>query len=274
MLFYLQDQEPVADIDGVGDIAARLIPHRLLDFRTQLAFLVSADIAVLLGAGRIGVIVREVFELLALLAAIRQILGFFLGLRGIRSGRRGHQNLPQIHALFALKFVLMAVVILLRFFALDRNLGRDFLANHAVGQQIVLAIVLVIFIGHPGLVPDELLKLVGIGDARFALDVGKLLGYFGVDVEIQLLGFGLEQKLIDALAEDVLVGLRHSLLKTFAGGALLAHGGFHLLAGVVDVAARNDLAVHFGDDLFDDRNLGGGGQARRPQCLRGSTEGA
>src|SRR6185503_7892120 len=115
--------------------------------------------------------------------------------------------------------------------------------------------------GHPGLVPDELLKLVGIGDARFALDVGKLLGDFGVDVEIQFLGFGLQQKLIDALTEYVLVGLRQRLLKTLTGRALLAHGSFHLLAGAINVAARNDLAIYFGDDLFDDRNLSGGSQA-------------
>src|SRR5665213_4420745 len=103
----------------------------------------------------------------------------------------------------------MSIVIFLRFFALDRNFGGDLLANHAVGQQIVLTIVFVILIRHPGLVPDELLKLVGIGDAGFTLNVGKLLGHFGVDVEIQLFGFGLQQKLIDALAEYVFVGLGH-----------------------------------------------------------------
>jgi len=165
VLFHLQDQEPVADIDGVGDKAARLIPHRLLDFRTQLAFLVSADIAVLLDAGRIGIVAHEILELLALLAAIRQVLGFLLSLRGICSGRRRHQKLPQKHPFLALKLVLVAVVVLLRFVTLDLDLGCDFLANHAIGQQIVLAIVLVIFIGHSGLVPDVLLKLVGIGDA-------------------------------------------------------------------------------------------------------------
>ncbi len=154
----------------------------------------------------------------------------------------------------------MAVVILLRFFVFDRDLGCDFLANHAVGEQVVLAVVLVILVRHPGLFADELLKLVGIGDAGFALNVGKLLGDFRIDVEIQFLAFGLQQKLIDALAENVLVRLRHGFLKTLAGSALLAHGGFHLLVGVIDVATRNDLAIHLGDDLFDHRNLGGGGE--------------
>ncbi len=71
VLFHFQDQESVADIDGVGDIAALLIPHRRFDFGAQLALFVGADIAVLLRAGGVGIVVREFVEFLALLAAGR-----------------------------------------------------------------------------------------------------------------------------------------------------------------------------------------------------------
>ncbi len=134
-------------------------------------------------------------------------MAFFSAGRRVGAGLDGHQDFAQEHALFALEIVFMEFVIVLRFFLLNLNSAGNFLADHAIGEQVVLAIVLVILVGHPGLFFDELLELVGIGDLGVALDVGKLFGYFGIDVEIQFLRFGLQQKLIDALAQNVLFGV-------------------------------------------------------------------
>jgi len=48
-----------------------LIPHRRLDLGTQLALFVRADVAILLGAGRIRIVVDEVVEFLTFFAACR-----------------------------------------------------------------------------------------------------------------------------------------------------------------------------------------------------------
>ncbi len=75
----------------------------------------------------------------------------------------------------------------------------------------------------------------------------------------------LQQKRVDAVAQDILFVIGERLLQTQAGIALLLQLGDHRFAGAVQISARDDVAVHFGDDFFDHAYIGGHGHTKRSQ---------
>ena len=61
-----------------------------------------------------------------------------------------------------------------------------------------------------------------------------------------------EQQLVDSFAKDILFARRNLRLQRIAGYSFLLQFRFESLPITLDLAARHDIAVYLGNNLFDD----------------------
>ncbi len=82
------------------------------------------------------------------------------------------------------------------------------------------------------------------------------LADFAVDADVEILGLLDEQQLIEAVAKHVLLARGQLFVQRRADDAVLAHFGDELAPAFFEVAARDDVAIALGDDLFDGDEFG------------------
>ena len=116
------------------------------------------------------------------------------------------------------------------------------------------------------------MELVRIGDLALRLDLGDALGHVGIHADIQILGFGNQQQLIDLVAQNVLFAVAQSFLQAQPSDALLAQSGFERLVLALHFALGNDVAIDLTNDLFDDPNVRGGKRAEGEDRDEGKAE--
>ena len=129
-------------------------------------------------------------------------------------------------------------------------------AHHFLGQQPVLDLLLVVLKRHAALIPHPLLELVGIGDPALDLEAGHLFADILVHFEVQFLGLGDHQQLVDAVPQQIGFHLLEDLLGPLGLHLIVSHLGFHLAAILVHFAAGHDLVIHLGDDFLDHSGAG------------------
>ena len=78
----------------------------------------------------------------------------------------------------------------------------------------------------PGVVADELLELVGIGDLLLHLDFGQAAGYVGIDIDVEILGFLHQQQGVDLVHQQAGSILFERRVEAWAGEALRFDFGF------------------------------------------------
>ena len=236
--------------------ALLLREHQVFDRLVHQALVHGPDLAAVLGGlDVIGVVARQVGELLALLGARHQILGLLLGNRDLfrRLAFGGDHDLAEEDLrILAHEFRLVLFVVLLHLGFGHDHVAHDFLADDALGQHLVLHLQLEVFVSHAGVFADEGLKLVGVGDLLLHLDFGEAAGYFRIHVDVEVLALLHEQKCIDLVAQRVGGVFVDRLLKAGAGETLPLGLGFDIEPLPGKFAAGDDVAVDFGGDLFDD----------------------
>src|SRR5581483_7232203 len=81
--------------------------------------------------------------------------------------------------------------------------------------------------------------------------------HVSIDIDVQVLAFLLQQKLVDAVPKDVLLMVVQGLLQAQSSVALLLQFSGKLPFGTLQVASRNDVAIDFSDDLLNNAYVGG-----------------
>ena len=255
-----EDHKAARSAYGIGDITFLLLEDDVAEFFSHLVAPVAGQFTAIAGGFQIvGIGRREVAEFLALARTRHQVLGFsFSGCNLLGSlTLGGNHDLLQENSLIAHEIIFVLFIVFLHFRLGNVDLLAHLFADHALGQKLVLHLLFEIFKWHAHLLADEIVEFIRVADLALHLHGCQALGDLAIHVDIEVLGFLDQQELIDLVAQGVGGFLLESLLQLGAVETLLAKLSVDLLAGPRQLAARNDVVIHFGDNLFDGVNVGG-----------------
>ncbi len=150
----------------------------------------------------------------------------------------------------------MRFVILLHVGLRNVDIAIDFLADHALREELIFRLQFEIFERNSvELFLQPLMEFLGIGDLAVCLNLGDAAVHIGIDINAQLLALLDKQQLIDLITQCVRDPLVNRRLQRIAGNILLRQLGFDLLALFGQLAASNDFAVHLGNDFLNQMHL-------------------
>jgi hypothetical protein len=146
----------------------------------------------------------------------------------------------------------MLFVVLLHLGFRHDHVAHDFLADDPLREHLVLHLRLEILVRQAGILTDERLEFVGVGNLLLHLNLSQAARDLGVHADIEVLALLHEQQGIDFIAQRVGGVFVHRLLQAGPVKTLALRLRLDLEALLVKLATSDDIAVDFGGDLFDD----------------------
>ncbi len=247
----------------------------VFQFLGEIVALEVAEVATLLGGGAVGLLAGEFVELGAALELLINVVGLGFGgghllgsrllqvarLAGLRLGSAGivgNQNFAEADALGLGNLGLVLLIKLLNFVARDLDVAADFRADHLLGENAVLGVLLEL-LPADALRFGELLQLFHRAGLHLLAQVIQALDQIGVGGNPQVGCLLDEQLLVDEIAQGVCLAILDLLLRQVLLLGIL--GG--LLVVPAQIGTGDDRVIDPRDDLLNDACPAARGRGRR-----------
>ena len=149
----------------------------------------------------------------------------------------------------------MLVIVLLHIRFRNAHVAINFLANHALREQLVLERQLEIFKAFTRLLANPVMELIRVRQTTGFLNVGHAPVHISVHVDGKILPLLHQQQLVDLIAQGVRSRFIHGDFQRRPRGPLLLKLRLDDASLLLQFPPCDDLAVHFGDNLFHDAGL-------------------
>jgi len=140
---------------------------------------------------------------------------------------------------------------------------RYLFLDDALREHLIAHLLLEIIERLAGLLLDEFMKLIRIRNLLVRLNLRHAPRDVGVYVDAEVFALLHQEEFIDLIAQPVCHAFVGGIFERSAEHALLPVLSFECQPLFIELAARNDLPVHFGDDLFDHDRHGPVGRQKR-----------
>ena len=239
-----------------GQLVALHLEDLVFEFLGKFSALIDAEKAALALRAAIGKPLGDFAEVLAVLDALERGLRLFFEFGEIfRLLSFGvNHDLPQRHLLRAHEFGLVRFVILRYFFIADGDVRADLAADHPLRQQGIANVVLEILPVHSRLPGNRLFELLHARQIVLSADGIEPLDEFGFDAHAHVLGALHQERLVDEVAQSVLLTIFDVNLQLFRRATILAFRFgvlFGSLARLFVLRTSDDFIVDARNDLFD-----------------------